>query len=68
MKKVAWLVVWSRHCTSSSGNTLEGAKQVEQVLVQLVTKLITRMHIDLLSPLLCKDGLLSEHFTSPLIL
>lgn len=31
--------------------SLKGTKQVEQVLVQLATKLITRMHIDLLSPL-----------------
>ena len=31
--------------------SLKGAKQVEQVLIQLVTKLITRIHIDLLSPL-----------------
>ncbi|KAF8420052.1 hypothetical protein EV426DRAFT_613232 [Tirmania nivea] len=31
--------------------SLKGTKQVEQVLIQLVTKLIRRMHIDLLSPL-----------------
>ncbi|RPB28082.1 DNA/RNA polymerase [Terfezia boudieri ATCC MYA-4762] len=31
--------------------SLKGTKQAEQVLIQLVTKLITRMHIDLLSPL-----------------
>lgn len=31
--------------------SLKGTKQVEQVLIQLVTKLITRMHVDLLSPL-----------------